>query len=291
MIGAFVCGGLGNQMFQYAAARALALRRGTGVQLDLAAYGKAGEFEIARPFELGKLAIAVEPGGIGAPLAFLLARRQHKALQRLSGWTIRREQSLAFDPAINDLGNRTYLFGYWQSWRYFDDHATQIRAELQPRAELSAASRRTLDEIHAANSLALHVRRGDYVSSAQVAEFFGSLATDYYRAGVRHVTERASGIRGFVFSDDLDWCREALRDIGIPLTFVDANRGADSWQDLYLMAACRHAIMANSSFSWWAAWLGDGAAQADRVVIAPRKWFAATDVPVQDRCPPGWLTL
>jgi hypothetical protein len=138
------------------------------------------------------------------------------------------------------------------------------------------------------NSLSIHVRRGDYVTSAATNEFHGVLDVDFYEQAVRHVQERVPDLQGFVFSDDPDWCRKALGHLQLPLTFVDANRGEDSWQDLYLMAACRHNIVANSSFSWWGAWLGDGPGRTDRVVIAPRRWFAGEDVVVEDRCPPHW---
>ena len=291
MIGAFICGGLGNQMFQYAAARALALRRGSGLQLDLAAFGKPGAFEVARPYELGKLAIEVAPTGSAAALSFLLARREQAALRKLSGWTTVREGALGFDPGVNQLGDGTYLFGYWQSWRYFDDCANQLRAEMQPRAPLSEASRRLRDAMRATNSLALHVRRGDYVSSLETAAFHGALPADFYSRAVQFVRERSQDLSCFVFSDDLEWCRTALLGLGLPLTFVDLNSGADSWQDLYLMAACRHSIIANSSFSWWAAWLGDGQEHADRMVVAPQRWFAGADSAVEDRCPPGWTVL
>ncbi|WP_374284519.1 alpha-1,2-fucosyltransferase [Novosphingobium sp.] len=291
MIGAFVCGGLGNQMFQYAAARALALRRGTGLKLDLAAFGKPGAFEVDRPYELDKLAIAVEPARRTDALSFLLARREQAALRRFSGWATVREQAVGFDPAVKQCGDGTYLFGYWQSWRYFDDCAAQLRAELQPRVPLSDQSGRLRDAMQSANSLALHVRRGDYVTSAETASFHGALSTDFYAAAVQFIRERAPGLHCYVFSDDLDWCREALQHLGLPLTFVDVNRGADSWQDLYLMAACRHSIIANSSFSWWAAWLGDGQQHAERMVVAPQRWFAGADTVVADRCPPGWTVL
>lgn len=108
---------------------------------------------------------------------------------------------------------------------------------------------------------------------------------------MQFVRERSQDLSCFVFSDDLEWCRTALRGLGLPLTFVDLNSGADSWQDLYLMAACRHSIIANSSFSWWAAWLGDGQEHADRMVVAPQRWFAGADSAVEDRCPPGWTVL
>ena len=141
------------------------------------------------------------------------------------------------------------------------------------------------------NSVSLHVRRGDYVTTPGANEFHGVLDLDYYLPAISHVQERAPDVQGFVFSDDLDWCREAFSGLKLPLTFVDVNCGDDSWQDLFLMAACRHNIVANSSFSWWGAWLGDGQGSDDRLVIAPPRWIAGLDVDMSDRCPPQWTIL
>ncbi|MDP9412574.1 MAG: alpha-1,2-fucosyltransferase [Pseudomonadota bacterium] len=292
MIGAMIAGGLGNQMFQYAAARSLALRHGTDLVLDLSPFRQAGHFRTQRPFELGKLAIEFRSSSVFSPLSFLLARRPSAALQAISGWKTVRERSLAFDARFSTLPDRSYLMGYWQSWRYFDQAAERIWSELQPRAPWSEASLRVRDQMLSAPSLSLHVRRGDYVTSASAEGFHGVLGLEYYTAAVRHVQRRAEGLRAFVFSDDLEWCRQAFEPLGLDLTFVDCNRGGDPWQDLFLMAASRHNIIANSSFSWWGGWMGDhGSPTADRVVIAPRRWFAGADVPIEDRCPPSWRLL
>jgi hypothetical protein len=287
-----VIGGLGNQMFQYAAGRALALRHGTELMLDLSAFRRPDQFGIMRPFELDKLAIRARDPSPLSPLSFLLARRSVRAVRALSGWKIERELSFNYNPRFPGFPDGTYLVGYWQSWRYFESPAARIHAELQPRSRLSALSLRLRDRMCGFPSLAVHVRRGDYLSRPQVTEFHGILGLDYYRQALRHVQDRVPDLRAFVFSDDLEWCREAFAPLGLDMTLVDGNQGADSWQDIHLMAACRHAIIANSSFSWWGAWLGDhSGAAADRIVIAPQRWFAAGHVPVDDRFPPGWTTL
>jgi hypothetical protein len=145
--------------------------------------------------------------------------------------------------------------------------------------------------MRSANSLSLHVRRGDYVTSTAANAFHGVLGLDYYERAVRHVQERVTDLEAFVFSDDLAWCQSELVHLGLPLTLVDVNRGADSWKDLFLMAECRHSIIANSSFSWWGAWLGDGGVEPDRMVVAPRQWFAGAEVAPADLYPPHWSVL
>ena len=292
MIGAFVCGGLGNQMFQYAAGRALALRHKTGLQLDLSSYQSRRHFETSRSFELHNLAIEVEPASPLTSVGFRLARRSSRTLRRLSGWDTKREQFIShYNAAFEALPDDSYIYGYWQSWRYFSPVADRIRKELQPRVALSAESSEVERIIKATNSLSLHVRRGDYVTSKSTNNFHGVLDLDFYASAVSHVQERVSNVQAYVFSDDLDWCKEALASLPLPMTFVDVNRGEDSWQDLFLMAACRHNVVANSSFSWWGAWLGDDADQGHRIVIAPKKWFLGTEIDVADRCPPTWTIL
>ena len=292
MIGAFVCGGLGNQMFQYAAGRALALRHGTGLELDLSVYGERRIFETERPFELGHLAIEVAPEKAFSSLGFALGRRPQPWLRRLSGWnTVREPDAGRYDPRFATLPDDTYLYGYWQSWRYFEPVAAQIRRELAPRTPLSRESRALAERLRSANSLSLHVRRGDYVTSAATNEFHGVLGVDFYARAVRHVQDRIPDLEAFVFSDDLAWCKSGLAHLGLPMTLVDVNRGADSWQDLFLMAECRHAIIANSSFSWWGAWLGDGRGDGDRIVVAPGRWFAGAEVDFADRYPPQWTIV
>lgn len=286
-----IAGGLGNQMFQYASARALALRHGTELLLDLSPFGRGDQFGILRAFELGKLSVRARPAGRAAKLGFLLARRPNLVLRALSGWHVVREGSGDYRRDFETLPDDSYLIGYWQSWRYFEGAAAAIHAELQPLLPLSAESRRLQEEIRAGNALSLHVRRGDYLSPA-VEQTHGVLGLDYYERAIRMLQERSVGLRAFVFSDDLEWCRAAFAHLGLNLTLVDCNRAADSWQDLYLMADCRHAVIANSSFSWWGAWLGDhGEPAADRMVVAPVRWFAAAGTDLANRCPPQWQLL
>lgn len=290
MIGSFVCGGLGNQMFQYAAGRSLALRHGTDVLLDLTAFASSRHFDVSRPFELGLLSIETAQPTALSPTRFRLARRLR--LERWSGWSTFREADPGhFDPRFGELGDSTYLSGYWQSWRYFADHAARIRRELQPRVALNPASRGLAERMRSTNSVSLHVRRGDYVTSAAANAVHGVLGLEFYEKAVRHLQDRSSDLEAYIFSDDLKWCEAELSHLGIPMTLVDANRDADSWQDLFLMANCRHNIIANSSFSWWAAWLGDGHDHAGRTVIAPAAWLATGSFDLADRYPSNWIVM
>ncbi len=277
-------------MFQYAAARSLALSHDSSVILDRSSFSR--NFIVNRPFELNRLRIVASPPNALSSLRLMLARRPLVLLQKISGWKPVRETSGNYDPLFMQIPDDSYLMGYWQSWRYFEHVASTIYDELQPSEPLSLPSEKLAEEMTARKSLFIHVRRGDYVTSATVKEHHGVLGLDHYQRAIRMLQDRFEGVRAFIFSDDLEWCRSAFTPLGLNSTFVDCNRGEDSWQDLFLMASCHHAIIANSSFSWWGAWMGDHrAGNRDRMVIAPRRWLATEDICFEDHCPPAWISI
>jgi hypothetical protein len=291
MIATMLIGGLGNQMFQYAAGRALALHHDTHLLLDNSSLGRTDASGAdLRSFELDRFAITgtALPGSFTAA-RLALARRPSPLLQRISGWHAYREPILNFDRGVEVQRDKTYLIGYWQSWRYFDAVARHIAAEFRPVASLSDASKAMLEMIDARPSICVHVRRGDYARAAQVTAHHGLIGMEYYEASIRHIQAGVAGARILLFSDDPEWCRSAFTPLGLDIVVVDVNRGEDSWQDMMLMAACDHAVIANSSFSWWGAWLGDQwRSDPNRIVTAPASWFAGEATNMADRCPPTW---
>lgn len=282
-------GGLGNQMFQYAAGRALALRHETQLMLDSSTLGKDDTHVTARAFELDRF------GHIGQ----LLNERQTRwlpwlhripAASRLLGpWRTFVEKGVAWHPAFEQLPDQTYLVGYWQSYRYFVDIGKILAMEFEPREALSLVSQALADQMTSVNSVALHVRRGDYVSLAAAASFHGALPLAYYVEALRRVREAVPESHVFVFSDDPMWCRDHLQLTGA-VTYVTHNAGSQAWQDLVLMGRCKHHVIANSSFSWWGAWLADQRwGVVARHVYAPKIWFAgAAEQHLQDRYPKHW---
>ena len=176
------------------------------------------------------------------------------------------KQWFTYDPFFERLRGSIYLTGYWQSYRYFEDAADLIRAEIRPAWPFSDANRAWLARIEAANAVCLHVRRGDYLDHRGEAPLL--CARSYYDAALAHVRRSVQDAQIFVFSDDIAWCRETFADAGF--SFVDSNGADDAADDLRLMAACRHHVIANSSLSWWGAWL---ARHPGQVVIAPQPWL------------------
>jgi hypothetical protein len=280
-------GGLGNQLFQYAAARALSIREGR--RLVLAWFGPDnGE----RRYFLDQFRLPVPPE-VSLAGADALRRlwsdlpRWRKRLLRRGLWPghqyLRERKGGGFHP-LAAWGRTVFLDGYFQSWRHFDDCAGRIRDELAIAADLGERNRAELRRIACENAVAIHVRRGDYVR----LPLHGVLPLDYYRAALARLGSALDGARLYVFSDDPAWVRAHL-DLGRPFEPVDHNGPDAPVGDLALMAACRHFIIANSTLSWWGAWL---AAHPGKRVIAPRRWFAGPVAPeTSDLCPPAWLRL
>lgn len=293
MIIASIIGGLGNQMFQYAAARALALARGLPLRLDVSGfdgYGLHQGFELQRVFCCDvQLATAEDVrkmlGWRAAPVVRRILARPSLAALRGKAFIV--EPHFHYWPGIRDVPAGSYLLGYWQSEKYFEDAAAQIRTDFTFRLPMSEVNTAWAERIGRCAAVSLHVRRGDYVSNARTHAAHGVCSLDYYRAAVRHVAGRVKSPEFFVFSDDIDWARDNL-DIGHPCHYIDHNRGVESYNDMRLMSLCRHHILANSSFSWWGAWLNP---RTDKLVVAPSRWFAGGGRRVDDLFPNGWVTL
>ena len=289
-------GGLGNQLFQYAAGRALAHRLGAPLVLDCTVISGA-----ARRFVLDRYPIDAEivrdapgkphrryfrlPGALGRRLTDAFHDRV-PTTYRIGGHRFKvfgEKQWFTYDPFFERLRGSIYLTGYWQSYRYFEDAADLIRAEIRPAWPLSDANRAWLARIEAANAVCLHVRRGDYLDHRGESPLL--CARSYYDAALAHVRRSLPDAQIFVFSDDIAWCRETFADAGF--SFVDSNGADDAADDLRLMAACRHHVIANSSLSWWGAWL---ARHPGQVVIAPQPWLPDVSSD-QDLLPAHWIKL
>jgi hypothetical protein len=277
-------GGVGNQLFQYAAARALALRLGVPVGLDRRWY----DGRRSRQYALDRFAIEAAPVDPAA-----LPFRDGKILGRLlSGFggrmRVYRETGLAFDPRLTELPDGTYLRGVFQSERYFADREETIRRDLAFVDPPDAGTLAVLGEIGESLAVSLHVRRGDYVADAKIASVHGTVALDYYARAAELIAARAGGEpRIFVFSDDPAWVAENLK-LGFPLRIVAHNGGERATEDVRLMAACRHHILANSSFSWWGAWLNPS---AGKIVVAPDPWFRDPALDDSTLVPDHWIRL
>ncbi len=290
-------GGLGNQMFQYATARALALRRGAALKFDITGFSEVGS-HTERRYELDSLRIhggpadAVDLGRFGrirrAGFPRLDRVLRWLRIDRSNGdWPVYREPHFQFDPALPELRAPVYLDGYWQSERYFSDIAALLRQEFTAKAPLDPKNNALAQSIDAVNAVSLHVRRGDYVDNPATNRFHGICSLDYYQRALDYISLRVEAPHLFVFSDDQQWTRANLRYTAAT-TFVDVNDPEHGYRDMGLMARCRHHIIANSSFSWWGAWLNPS---HEKIVVAPDRWFSASRNDTRDLIPSSWVRL
>jgi hypothetical protein len=287
MIAVFAQGGLGNQLFQYATARAVALRHGTTLVIDPSWYQEHVPKRTPRSLGLtgcrivARMAMpdeAIRFAGLRGPL------RSRLPVGR--PWHPLRERQLNFQRRVLDAPEGSYLIGYWQSWRYFDSIRSVLLQETLPVAPLDGPDAELGAMMAGTDSIAVHVRRGDYVAVAATAAYHGICAPSYYGQAVGAL---ASGLRdpvAFVFTDDPSWVREHLR---LPIRYEIVERhGPDAaLADLALMRQCRHFAIANSSYSWWGAWLGT---HPRKRVAAPARWYADGRA-TPDLLPPDWRRL
>jgi hypothetical protein len=288
MIAVSLRGGLGNQMFGYAAGRSLALSHRTTLVLDLSELERSST---RREFALGcfrieaRVARRVRSRGLHRGRLSLRGRLGSWRREAFARFNVLHHKGFELEPEFFEADDWTHLVGYWQSERYFRFHADTIREELSFRSPPGAHLERMLDRIASTTPVSVHVRRGDYLSDPETDAYHGVLPPEYYRRAVDDLPRDARDLQAFVFSDELNWCREHLR-LAIPTTYVDAGRTAAD--DLRLMASCHHHVIANSSFSWWGAWLGE---RETSTVIAPLAWLRDPNLDTSHLVPERWLRV
>lgn len=284
-------GGLGNQLFQYAAGRRLANAHNTELRLDTSSL-REGAW---RRFELGAFNIDGKIASEGQIIIAKYGKRKlaSRALGRLlnrppePASTFVRERHFHFDQDILTLPDGVYLDGYWQSERYFKDIEDIVRSEFEVKSPPRGKNKELTELIKACNSVSLHVRRGDYVNNPQTHEFHGICGVDYYKRCIEYFRGTVEEPYFFIFSDEPSWAKEHI-DISHKMTIIDHNGPDGSYEDLRLMSYCQHHIIANSSFSWWGAWLRGN---AGKIVIAPERWFRRDDLDTKDLIPETWIRI
>jgi len=286
LVGVNIYGGLGNQMFQYAAGLTLSERLGTELCFDIRHYERRDRGDR----RLGLRDFGIELQSARVP-PFKIGRRIGAALRLLPN-PFRGGSRLVsiegFDPRFFELKAPAALSGFFQSWHYFEGHEASVRRAFDVQRLATPRTAELAAEIAAAkNPVAVHIRRGDYTDSPETIAFFGLLHADHYFRAKSALEARVEEPTYFLFSDDVDIAKAELA--GWP--GLRPVTGFSAYEDMFLMSSCRHFIIANSTFSWWAAWLG---AAPDKLVIGPQQWFGPDypyPVDPTDRSPPGWLLV
>lgn len=262
-------GGLGNQMFQYALYKKFeSLNKDVVMETSFFRSGQD-----LREYELGIFPVkyreitdkeAADIRGYGYQdsvfdkIRHKLKRKNYKTYIDKIG---------PFQPEIFEMDN-VYLSGYWQNENYFKDIKETIRKDFSFSDELTKQNKDICERLGRENSISVHIRRGDYLT-AENTRIHGNICTDeYYTKAMNYIEERIENPRFYIFTDDLEWAREKYS--GENITVVDGNRNASSYVDMFLMSKCKHNIVANSTFSWWGAWLNSN---PNKLVLSPPKWL------------------
>jgi hypothetical protein len=277
-------GGLGNQLFQYAAGKSLSLYHKEELKLDISYFNQIGKsheliyFQITDQIASQKEIDSFIKKGISKKVITKLTR-PHKR-------TIYREPYFHFDLNFFDSKSNVYLKGLRQSEKYFLKFEEQIRKILTIKPQYVNHLNEVAKKIKEEDSISIHIRRGDYLTKVAL-EVLGLVPLEFYIAAINEITLKTEKPKVYFFSDDIDWVK---RNFTLPFDyeFASSNIAHNSIEDFYLMSQCKHNIIANSSFSWWSAWLNNN---PDKMIIAPLKWFNKGPKDTQDLIPPGWITI
>ena len=276
-------GGLGNQLFQYSLGRYLAAKHRTILKLDISNYEK----DHLRSYGLGNFNINAKVATAGEINKFTnnwekIKNKFKPPYKRSIIVSLDHE----FDKKVLELKDEVYLYGHWPSEKYFKDIENIIRAEITLKKELSDEARQIEKNILSTSSISLHVRRGDYLNQ-KMSKIFKICGLDYYKGAIDKILETENHPTFFIFSDDIEWTKSNLK-IKFPIVFV-SGQDIKNHEELFLMSLCKHNIIANSSFSWWGAWLNRN---HGKIIVAPKAWFVNNDkFNTNDLIPKTWITI
>lgn len=271
--------GLGNQLFQYALGSALSDKE-VVVKYDLSWFGNYNEKDVPRDLAIDEFKIDM-PLATTAEIDSVRPNKLQLFFEKARGKFILNHH-YSYNAGILKKKN-AYLDGYFQSFKYFEVIRDKLLNEFQlvkGYSELANALKTSIEgEV---DSVAIHIRRGDYATIRE--DYNGLCGMDYYKKGIDLIKAKVSNIKLFVFSDDIEWTRTNL-DFGLPIEFV-SRPGLTDAEELLLMSLCKHQVIANSTFSWWAAWLNQN---PQKIVVAPKNWLVAAKIDTKDLIPGNWL--
>lgn len=283
-------GGMGNQLFQYAIGRQLAEKHRTTLLMDthfLLDRRPRKDF-VFRDYDLGIFNIQEN---FATPKISNTYGEHRPAVIKAMQKIIRKrkleyiaEKGFAFDERVAQAPDNCYLAGFWQSEKYFKDIEAIIRKEFSLKIESSPQVLAFKKQLLNDNAVCLHVRRTDFVNNPA----HGTMNNDYYLAAESIILQQHPNVTVYVFSDDIEWCKANLQ-LKSPMVFVENDLAGEKASGHFsLMWSCNHFIIPNSSFSWWAAWLGT---HPQKIVVAPRKWFLSGNLDTSDLLPESWIKI
>ncbi|MET4080992.1 hypothetical protein ABIB40_000937 [Pedobacter sp. UYP30] len=260
-------GGLGNQMFQYTFYKSLKSRF-NNVKADISGYKNYrlhNGFELYRLFDVNLDEASEFIIKLYDPSVRDWYSRKLRRILNLKNVYVEEKTPFCLEKSLLKDSSNAFYWGYWQDPEYFSHIEVEIREDFQFKLPLTSQNKSLLDKIKLSNSVSIHVRRGDYLKEELLG---GMCSIDYYLRAINLINNRIKHPLFFIFSDDVDWCKKNLTFNG-PSIFVEGNQNKESYIDMQLMSNCKHNIIANSSFSWWGAWLNNN---SEKIVIGPKKW-------------------
>ena len=272
MIFTKLMGGLGNQMFQYACAKAIAQKNETECFVDKSFLeDKNSGVTVFRDFELylfPNIEAKIYSGGNVGVIP--VTESFYHCDERLRDATLTDDQNL-------------YLTGYWQTYKYFESIESELKHEFSFPNITEEKTESLRQKILSENSVMINVRRGDYLTDS----LFEDITLDYYDKCVSVIESKVDNPTFYVFSDDIEWCEKNFTDEKYHI--VDKTHAGPKYIDyLNLMSSCKHQIIPNSTFAWWAAWLNQN---ESKIVLYPCKWFTDTNKDTKDLCPTDWIKI
>ena len=288
-----ISGGLGNQLFQYSFGRSLSIHLNAIVKYDVKVSYNFLEFT-KRTFGLKHFKLEMQIASGKEISQFKIFENEY--LDRFERFIIKKvpflnpryviQNKINFEKDIKQFKDNCYYDGYWQSERFFKSVEDILRKELQFRLQLNEIHDNLLIKISLNESVSIHIRRGDYITIKGNKELFSECTLEYYKQAINFFNVKLNNPLFFIFSDDINWAKN--RFIGDEYCFVDFNKDFPE-MDLYLMSKCKNNIIANSTFSWWGAWLNN---YEFKKVIAPRKWYnGSLNILVNDLLPSDWIKI
>lgn len=267
MIVTKISDGFGNQLFMYACGYVTAKRLSTKLALDIT-YLSTNDL---RNYELDKLNIVYDKlftvDKVRYPLN-IVARKILHSYFRCQYKYFNEKIAYKYDERILNISRNSYLFGYWQTEKYFKEYREDILKMFTPRYELSRTCSSFIQKVKSCNSVAVHVRRGDYVKLGIC------LDSSYYKSAFAVLNEKFKNLTYFVFSDNVDCAKQMFKGVDGTFEYIETSSSNSTLDDFFIMKECKHIIMANSSYSWWAAWLNNN---LGKVVIYPKDDKILTD--------------
>ena len=279
--------GLGNQMFQYALGRRLSLDWGEDLKLDTAWFENIKSNETSRKLEIDKFNIILNKATdeeIAQSMHGGFIRSISKLIDRVRG-RLDRNHFFRFYKGLLKKKKWLYLDGYFQNFCYFDTIRDVLLGDFTLKNGYSTEAQKIKEGIEtAAQSVAIHIRRGDFVTTCK--DWNGLCDINYYQRGLQEIKNKYSNIKLYFFSDDIEWARENLK-FSSPMVFV-SRPTLNSVEELLLMSLCKHQVIANSTFSWWAAWLNQN---GQKIVVAPVRWLLVADIDTSGLLPTDWIKI